>query len=520
MVREVFSILMDTLFIVNLIFAVIAVFFERRNPATTWAWLIVILILPYIGFILYICLGLEPKKHRAFAEKASEDELFLQDYLDMCAKSEKFPLSQADFTGEGMIPHECGKHLNDLVYMNLFSGNGLFTKDNAVDIYYNGNDKFNQLFEDIKNAKSFIHMQYYIMRNDKIGRKVIAALSKKALEGIEVCLMVDGMGCMGTPRKFYKPLVDAGGKVAVFLPPYFVRINYRNHRKICVIDGKYGYIGGLNIGDEYLGEVKRFGNWRDCHLRISGRGIHMLTLRFIMDWNRYAKKEQKISISERYFLNHANTLETGRSPDGELLAHAVGAGRSPNGELLAHAAGVKMQIVSSGPDTKWASIYNGYVKMITGASKSIYIQTPYFVPDTTILDSLKIAALSGIDVRIMIPANPDHPFVYWAALSYLGELIEAGVKCYQYQNGFVHSKLVAVDSEVSSVGTANLDIRSFKINFEINAFIYDTETTIALENRFLEDIGSCTEIDSAYYANLSAWTRVKESVSRLISPLL
>ncbi|MDR1914556.1 MAG: cardiolipin synthase [Clostridiales bacterium] len=283
--------------------------------------------------------------------------------------------------------------------------------------------------------------------------------------------------------------MKAGGFFAEFLPPHFIRINFRNHRKICVIDGAVGYIGGLNVGNEYLGLTKRFGYWRDAHIRLKGDAVKQLELRFLMDWNFCSR--QNIRISDYVFPQIKNTSK-----------------------------GVNMQIVSSGPDTAQHNILYAYIKMIGEADNSIYIQSPYFVPDDSIFEALRIAALSGIDVRIMIPAKPDHPFVYWAGLSYLGDLLMSGAKCYEYEKGFVHSKIIMIDSLVCSVGTANMDVRSFKLNFECNAFIYDTRITKMLEDQFLRDIEDCSKIEYEQYATRGHWTRIRESVSRLLSPLL
>ena len=481
---------MGILIILNIVFTGIIVFFERKNPGITWAWLMVVLFLPYVGFVLYLVCGLEANKHRTFMDKGKTDMEMFRNYSawDMnISRRKTMEKKYADSDDIFGIPGT--GHYNDLVFLNFTAGFGFFTSNNEVETFHNGQSKFNRLIEDIRSAKDFIHLQYYIIRNDELSRSVIHELAQKASEGVEVKLLIDGMGCRPTGKKIYKPLLDAGGKLGVFLPPHFVRINYRNHRKICIIDGKTGYIGGLNMGNEYLGRDKRFGHWRDAHIRVYGDSVKDLELRFIMDW-RYCFPKDEEMLELRYF------------------------------PVMEDVQGVRMQIVSSGPDTKWPSIRDGYIKMINEAERSIYIQTPYFVPDDSIFEMLKIAALSGIDVKIMIPANPDHPFVYWAALSYLGELINAGVKCYQYEDGFVHSKLVMVDSFITSVGTANIDIRSFKLNFEINAFVYNEEKTGEFQQQFLKDLEKCTQIDQLFYSRRSNMTKFKESISRLISPLL
>ncbi|MFU0824353.1 MAG: Cardiolipin synthase [Clostridium sp.] len=348
------------------------------------------------------------------------------------------------------------------------------------------------LLNSIEKAQHHIHIIYYVIKNDKIGNKVINALAKKASEGVEVRLLYDAMGCRSLPRHFFNKLKNSGGKVACFFPSLLplinIRVNYRNHRKIVVVDGREAFVGGFNIGDEYLGKNKRFGYWRDTHIKIIGSAVGSLQQRFLLDW-RYASQE-KITFDKDYF-PQVNS-------DGKI----------------------GIQIVSSGPDSEWEQIKNGYLKMIQSAKKNIYIQTPYFIPDESILEALKIASLSGVDVRIMVPSKPDHPFVYWASLSYIGELLKTGVRSYTYDKGFIHSKVMTVDGNVSSVGTANMDVRSFKLNFEVNAFIYDNNVSKSLEDIFEEDIHDCTEITKNLYAKRSLYIKFKESISRLLSPVL
>ncbi len=487
MISEFFELLSATTALINILFAIVVVFFERKNPSVTWAWLMLVLIVPYIGFIVYLIFGLESKKVRVFAFKAKQDESIHQEYIDSQINGYEEMQEQLNSVAQKSIAQITGStHFDDIVYLNLVSGNGLYTTNNAVEMYHEGKTKFDALIRDIENAKSFVHLQYYIFKGDELGQRVIDALCKKVKEGIEVKVLIDGMG---SPKKIFKHFTACGGELAVFLPPRFVRMNYRNHRKLAIIDGTIGYIGGLNIGNEYLGITKRFGYWRDCHLRISGDAVRQMEIRFFMDWNFSSHK--KFVLSNKYFVNSKEKYgNTG------------------------------IQIVSSGPDTKWYSIVYALSKMINEADHSIYIQTPYFVPDDNILESLRIAALAGKDVRIMIPGKPDHPFVYGAAMSYLGELLQAGVKCYQYERGFVHSKLVIIDSIISTVGTANMDVRSFKLNFEVNSFVYNEEISTKLEAQFLKDLDDCTEITAEFYHNRTRIAKIKESISRLLSPLL
>ncbi len=468
----------DILIILNVFFAAFIVFHERKQPAGTWAWLMVVLILPYVGFFLYLAIGLDSKKDRIFYQKYKRDFALFEECIKHSVMQFQTPENQ------NSVPQD----LADMVFMNESAGKGILTDNNRITLFHEGNTKFESLLDDIKSAKHFIFLQYYIVRRDSLGKSIVEALTEKAQEGVEVRFLIDGIGSFFTPKKLFAPLIKVKGKFAVFFSPYFFRINFRNHRKLAIIDGKIGMIGGLNIGNEYLGLHKRFGFWRDSHMRVSGDAVKEMTLRFIMDWNFCSK--DKFSNIQSYF------------------------------PPLNYPKNTNMQIVSSGPDTKWQSIHYAYVKMISKAKKSIFIQTPYFVPDDSVYECLRIAALSGIDVRIMIPAKPDHPFVYWASLSYLGQLLDAGVKCYKYENGFLHSKTLIIDSSVSSVGTANMDMRSFRLNFEINAFIYDPAIALQLEEQFFLDINSSTQILLEHYQKRSAVTKIKESVSRLISPLL
>jgi len=488
---DVAAFLMRALFVLNILFAFAIVFLEKKNPSVTWAWLMVLALIPYFGFLLYLLMGQDSRKRYTFTQKAKRDESARKQALDAGLEGLAFMAAQKRFDDpKRFLKIPGAEYLNDLAYLHFVSGHASLTSNNRLMLYHDGVTKFEALFEDIRRAKHFIHMQYYIMNNDGLGNDVIEALATRAKEGIEVCLLVDGMGCWKTPLRLYKPLVDAGGHVSIFLPPHLARINYRNHRKICVVDGTIGYVGGLNIGDEYLGKVDRFGFWRDTHIRIVGNAVKDLELRFAMDWNECSRKF-KLAPADVYY------PVVPRSEDGVL-----------------------MQIVSSGPDTARFSIYHGYAKMIAEANKSIFIQTPYFAPDENIFEALRIAALAGLDVRIIIPAHPDHLFVYWASLSYLGELLKAGVRCYQYEKGFIHSKLLLIDGIVASTGTANMDVRSFKLNFEVNAFIYDRATTQKFEAAFHKDLVNCTEMTTEWYTSLGMVTRVKESISRLLSPLL
>jgi cardiolipin synthase len=475
--------IVDNILLINILLAILLVFFERRNPTITWLWLMILFFLPGIGFLIYLFLGQDLRKKKMFKIKEEEDAYF----KDIVATQEKFiEKNEFNYNEPKVVEYE------DIIQFHLMSNESIYTQDNDVELFFSGLDKFNSLLKSIEDAKEYIHMEYYIIRSDTISTRIVEALTRKAKEGVEVKLIYDGMGGRTLPRGFFKELIRAGGEVACFLPPFSpylsIRINYRNHRKICVVDGKEGYVGGFNIGDEYLGYSKKFGYWRDTHAKIRGTAVKGLQWRFLLDWRFVSGSE--IEISEKYFPKISTQGETG------------------------------IQIVSSGPDSKWTSIKDGYLKMIINARSKVYIQTPYFIPDDSILEALKIAGLSGVDVRVIIPSKPDHPFVYWASLSYIGELLQAGVKFYTYQEGFMHSKVIVMDDVVSSVGTANLDIRSFKLNFEVNAFIYDENINKEITEKIHEDFKKCKEITIEEYEKRSIVVKFKESVSRLLSPIL
>ncbi|TCT13991.1 cardiolipin synthetase 2 [Natranaerovirga pectinivora] len=476
--RWIFS----NILLINILLAILIVFFERRNPTSVWAWILILIFFPIGGFILYLLLGQDLRRKKLFKVKEIEDE------VNRVIRRQEEKIYRNEYKAIDPLFQE----FRDMIMFNLVSNSSMYTADNEIEIYNDGIKKFQALIDAIDNAKSFVHIQYYIFRDDELSVRLCETLCKKAREGIEVRLLYDGMGCIRVKKKFWKHLAKSGVKIAEFFPPFVplvnLRVNFRNHRKIVIIDGYQGFVGGFNVGKEYIGKVKKFGYWRDTHLKIIGSAVDSLQMRFLLDWN-YASRENLIRY-EKYFPT----------------------------KVLAGSNGI--QIVSSGPDSKRQNVRNNYLKMIMKAKKSIYIQTPYLIPDDAILECLKIAALSGVDVRVMIPDKPDHPFVYWASISYIGELIDAGAKCYKYNNGFLHSKVVTIDGLVSSVGTANMDIRSFKLNFEVNAFIYNSKTTMELEKNFMEDVKNSTEITKYLYMQRSLIIKIKESISRLLSPVL
>lgn len=465
--------------IANIFFSFSLIFIERKDPSTTWAWLMIMIVLPGLGFIIYLLLGQNFSRARLFKEKKEFDTI------------KRRELSK-DFTSKEH-EHIGGEQYLDLIRMNYTHSGARCTYNNEVDVYYNGVDKFTQLIKDLKNAKKFIHIQYYIIRPDRLGKKIMSILEEKAAEGVEVRFLVDSMGSYKVTRRSLRNFTKNGGKFEIFFPGIFphvnTRINYRNHRKMVIIDGEYGYIGGFNVGDEYINENKHIGFWRDTHIRIRGEAVNDLTNRFLLDWC-YASGEEIEDFSKFYPKKPIR--------DGDIA----------------------IQIVTSGPDHNEEYIKNAYMKMINNAKKYVYLETPYFVPDSPMLEALKLSALSGVDVRLIIPGKPDHIFMKWAASAYIGDLLNVGAKVYLYQNGFIHAKTIVADGKVCTVGTANMDMRSYSLNFEVNAFIYDDRVANNLETQFFKDIEDCKIMTKEEYDKRSVTLRIRESIIRLISPIL
>lgn len=481
---QVFSILFFVAFVFNIFLAFVIIFLERRQAGSTWAWLLVLFFLPIIGFILYLLFGRQIK-HSSIFKLDEEDKLGLQQIVH----EQRHAIDKDDLM---VRSKEIMKH-KDIIRMNLNNYSSFLTTDNAVEILTDGRKKFDALIQDILNAKDHIHIQYYTFKKDGIGKEILDALMQKLEEGVEVKMLYDDIGSRTLTLSRFKNFKKLGGQVEAFFPSHFPLINFRmnnrNHRKIVVIDGKIGYVGGFNVGDEYLGLDKRFGYWRDTHLRVEGDSVNALQLRFMMDWN---------SQSTRNFMHYDKKYFPDVNSKGEI----------------------GIQIASSGPDSSEQHIKFGYLKMITSAKESIFIQSPYFIPDTSLLDALKIAALTGVEVNIMIPNKPDHPFVYWATYSNVGELIHAGCNIFIYENGFIHTKMMVIDDEVASVGTANMDFRSFELNFEVNAFIYDHDIAYKLRKTFEDDVKVSSQLTKEIYDQRVLLIRVKEAIARLISPIL
>ncbi|MBB3868223.1 cardiolipin synthase [Geobacillus sp. NFOSA3] len=463
----------------SVVFIAFVISLENRKPAHTITWLVVLGSFPLIGFFFYLMFGRNYRKQRLFQKKAMLDE---QTFL-------KFQ-GQREWAIEQM---PIGEHQRPLLQLAHRIGKSPVSLATETRVLTNGEETFSTIFEELEKATHHIHLEYYIVRHDEVGQKLKTILIEKAKKGVHVRFLYDAVGSWKLSKTYIQELRDAGVEMIPFSPvrlPFLSNtINFRNHRKIIVIDGTIGFVGGLNIGDEYLGKDKYFGFWRDTHLWIRGEAVRTLQLIFLQDW---------------YYMT-GKTLLTPEYLSPELV-HYDGQGG--------------VQLIAGGPDQKWEVIKHLYFAMITSAQRSIWIASPYFVPDEDILTALKIAALSGLDVRILAPKRPDKKIVFYASRSYFPELLEAGVKIYEYSKGFLHSKIMIVDGELASIGTANMDMRSFHLNFEVNAFLYHTDSTKKLVADFLEDLKEASPIDYETFQQRPLSIRVVESVSRLLSPLL
>ena len=464
---------------INIVLVFVVICLQRRDPIVSLAWALTFALFPIVGLIVFLIFGngLKRKTAKRYLEKLDMN-LDLEEKLNKSHAIKTLSTRRDDCEADMM-----------LYLLNI--GNSAVTENNATKIYTDADSKYFDLIEDIRRAKSTINMSYFIYRNDIIGKKIMKELVQKAQEGVEVRFLYDSIGCFTTDKYLFQKLKAAGGYVSAFFPvklTSYSKLNHRNHRKIVVIDGKIGYLGGMNIGDEYKG-LKRLRPWRDTHMRIEGEAVTYLQKVFALDW-MFSTDEDLSSDLNKYF-------PRSYEPFGEKT----------------------IQIVAGGPDTEEDEIKCGMIKMINSAKDYIYIQSPYFVPDKPFLSALTMAAKSGRDVRLMIPGKPDKYTVYCTTYSFLGELLDAGVKVYKY-HGFIHSKTIVMDNKISTIGTTNTDIRSFHLHFEVNAFVYDEK--FAQENKriFLKDIGNCDEITKREYDKRNIFKKFAEGFCRMFSPIM
>ncbi len=478
------------LYLLYLSYAIVIALFlilENRSPQSTFAWLFLLLAVPGLGLVVYLFFG---QGWHAFSR---ERELMRQAIGDEVQNKFATFLARQDEILASVELKERSSAKRRLLHLVQSSGNSVLTTRNCVEILQNASQKYPRLLADIEAAQHSIHMAYYIWDEDAFTLKLQELLIRKARAGVEVRILVDDFG-FNVSRRYQNKLRENGVQIFVYYnyrsPLRLHTISYRNHRKIAVIDGQIGYMGGLNIGEDHLTGGKYFSFWRDTHLRLEGETVRVLQGVFLTSWYNTTKE---ILPSARYFPPLAAQFCDLQS----------------------------IHIVLSGPDSQWAAIRQLYFLMILSAAKHIYIQSPFFIPDDSIAEALKAAALSGIDVRLMCtPRGGVYQLPYAAANTYFADMVQAGVRVFLYQKGYFHPKTICVDGEVCSIGTANMDIRSFSINYEINAVIYDRTVATQLETDFLADMQACVEFSLEAYQQTPLHLRLRDSFSRLLSPLL
>ncbi len=465
--------LLMVLYVLTILGTVAVIISENRNPLKSLAWVMVLLLVPFVGLILYIFFGRSLKNTHMVSRK---NKRRLKKHETM----RRVDMGRLSLSRESVQQIRLAHSMTGAIY---YPGN-------KVEIFTSGREKFESLLRDIESAQRYIHMQYYIFEDDEIGHTVRDILIRKAREGVAVRVIYDHIGSIHVKRRFFREMEEAGIKVYPFFrvtfPHFATRVNWRNHRKLCVIDGRVGYIGGMNIADRYIKGVT-YGIWRDTHIRLVGPAVSALQYTFAYDWN---------------FMGQPVLNEETVAYDCDDNA----------------AAG--MQLVTSGPISQWGNIAMVFLKAIANAKRLVYIQTPYFLPTESLLKVLQGAALANVDVRIMIPSRSDSVMLRRASFSYIQECLRAGIKIYLYEAGMLHSKTVIVDDEFVTIGSTNFDFRSFEHNFESNMFIYSTEVNAHMREIFFDDLKECTRVKLTQWRRRPAMEKAKESIVRLLSPIL
>lgn len=466
------------LYVAVIVGIMLTVLMDNRQPAKTIAWVLVLLFVPVVGIVLYIFFGQNTRKMKLISGRS----------LDQLSKR-----SMLEFVEQRNL--RMPEYFSSLVRLFTNQSMSLPFKDNAVEFYTDGYQFFPALLQAIKGATNHIHLDTYIIADDPLGRLVSDALIAKAREGVEVRLIYDDVGCWRVPERFFDRMRQAGVKVRSFMPvrfPAFTsKVNYRNHRKVCVIDGTQGFIGGMNIALRY---VKGLNGgtlpWRDTHMRLRGSVVYALQRAFLVDW---------------YFVDR--TLINDHRYYPPMPWHI-------SNDSLA-------QVVTSSPIAQWPDIMQGYVRILLEAKRYVYMETPYFLPTEPVMFAMRTAALAGVDVRLLIPRRSDAWLIQLASMSYVTETLEAGVKVRLYEKGFNHSKLLVADDQISTCGSTNIDFRSFENNFEANVFFYDRQTALRIKDIYMRDEDCSINFSEARELHHRPYMhRFVESLLRLLSPLL
>ena len=473
-----------TIGILTLLFSFILGFVvirENGRPSKTIAWLLVVVLFPVLGFLLYLQFGLNYRKRKMYRFKKTVDIERYHKIID----DEYFK-----FEGREWFHIPEVKDNIRLAKLLLKGSKSLFTHHNLVTVLYDGPATYDAIFADIEAAENFVHVQYYIFEDGEVAERFLNLFERKIKQGVKIRLLYDAVGSWSLSSNYKTRLSKIGVEHHEFMPVRFAalgnRVNYRNHRKIVIVDRKIGFTGGINVADKYI-TGNHLGKWRDTFIRLEGNSVNGLSFLFLSDW-LFATKE-------------------------DLLERR-------NFHVSDRKGGCSVQIVGSGPDSDYAGVMQQYGTMINSAKKYVYIANPYLIPGEVLLDAILTTAMSGVEVRILLPGNSDFQLVRWSANSYLEELLEAGVRIFRYSKGFLHAKVLVCDDQVTSIGTANMDIRSFELNFEVNALVYDAKTAKEVRNRFLEDCVNSVEIDLARFKQRPFSQNLMESFSRLVSPLL
>ncbi len=473
MILEIAYVVLIVVYFYTILTTILFLLVENRNPVKSIAWIFVLLFIPIFGFLSYLLVGKKFRKKHIISKRSFR---FLNKYEATAERD----LSDLPLT-------DVQRAVATLAVKN--SDSPLF-ENNSVQVYTDAHLLYESIFSDIKNAKHHINVEYYIFSPDNLGRRMMEALKEKSKEGVKVCVIIDDVGSWHFKKRHIKEMEDAGIEIKSFLevglPFINSHVNYRNHRKILVIDSEIGYTGGINIADRYV-EGLKWGTWRDTHVRLTGSVVLGLQKSFFEDW---------------YFVKQTLVDDAMYYPEPKR-----------EGSVL-------MQTVVSGPDMQWESIMQIFVKSFALATKRIYIETPYFLPPESLMNALQSAALSGVDVRIILPRKSDAIVTLYSSYSYLDQLFKAGIKVFLYQPGFIHSKVTVVDDDISFVGSANMDFRSFEQNFELNTIVYDKGVASELISMFMKDLENSQEVVDAEWKKRSYGQRFKESVARLFSPLL
>ncbi|MCM4170922.1 cardiolipin synthase [Arenibacter sp. TNZ] len=480
---NIWSILLGINYILVIILLVVIVL-KNRNPVKTLSYIFALIVFPFVGLLVYYFFGQDYRKDKIFNKKYINDNSRLKRW------QEKFSLNREEKEG---LEEKFGEGIYKIYHLLRNNDKAVLTFDNKVDILVNGEAKFKVLRDDLKNAKHHIHLEYFVLFDNGLGSEIIDILCQKAKEGVLVRLIYDDVGS-NISNKNKKKLTTYGVKHFAFMPVLFSnstsKLNYRDHRKIVVIDGDIGYVGGINLDQKYDNSFENDRYWRDTHLRIEGGAVGALQSSFLLSWNFAAKEE--LEIEEILLPKHKSKP------------------KKP----------VAIQIAASGPDSDWANIMEAMFCAINTARESILIATPYFMPNTAILTALTTAARSGVEVKIIIPYESDSWAAQYATDSYIEECLNSGIIIYRYCKGFIHAKTLVIDNMFSSIGTANLDYRSFSMNFEINALIYNKAINAQMRKQFELDIIDCEEVTLDRWESRGIGRKLQESFSRLWAPLL